>query len=42
MEIQEFIQGVSELRDGMLRIANHYLNSRDDAEDAVQDSLLKL
>lgn len=42
MEIRDFIQGVDELRSHLLRQARHYLDSADDAEDAVQESLLKL
>lgn len=42
MEIQEFIQNANALRGDMLRQARHYLDSPDDAEDAVQETLVRL
>ncbi|MGN0052750.1 MAG: RNA polymerase sigma factor [Bacteroides sp.] len=42
MEIHEFIQGAERLRNDLLRQAAHYLTDADDAEDAVQETLLRL
>lgn len=42
MDIQEFIHGVEDLRSNLLKQARHYLNDADDAEDAVQETLVKL
>ena len=42
MEIQEFTNSVETLRDGLLKQAMHYLGNVSDAEDAVQETLLKL
>lgn len=42
MEIQEFVNGAESLRDGLLKQAMHYLGNGSDAEDAVQETLLKL
>lgn len=42
METQEFINSVESLRGDMLRQARRYLHDTDDAEDAVQESLVKL
>ena len=42
MEIQEFVNGAESLRDGLLKQAMHYLGDGSDAEDAVQETLLKL
>ena len=42
MEIQEFVNGAERLRDGLLKQAMHYLGNGSDAEDAVQETLLKL
>lgn len=42
MEIQEFIQVAERLRSDLLRQAGHYLECADDAEDAVQETLVKL
>lgn len=42
MDIQEFIHGVEGLRSNLLKQARHYLNDADDAEDAVQETLVKL
>lgn len=42
MEIETFIQSVAHLREDLLRQATHYLGNADDAEDAVQETLLKL
>lgn len=42
MEIQEFIHCVERLRDDLLQQANHYLDNSEDAEDAVQETLVKL
>lgn len=42
MEIQEFIQGAERLRSDLLRQAKSYLANADDAEDAVQETLVRL
>lgn len=42
MEKQEFVNGTERLRDGLLKQAMHYLGDGSDAEDAVQETLLKL
>lgn len=42
MEIHEFIQGAERLRNDLLSQAAHYLTDADDAEDAVQETLLRL
>lgn len=42
MEIQEFIHSVERLRSDLLRQAMHYMDSTEDAEDAVQETLVKL
>ena len=42
MEKQEFVNGAERLRDGLLKQAMHYLGNGSDAEDAVQETLLKL
>lgn len=42
MEIQEFIHSVERLRGDLLRQARRLLESEDDAEDAVQETLVKL
>ena len=42
MEIQEFIHSVERLRGDLLRQARRLLNSEEDAEDAVQETLVKL
>ena len=42
MEIQEFVNGAESLRYGLLKQAMHYLKDGSDAEDAVQETLLKL
>lgn len=42
MEIQEFIHSVEKLRANLLRQAKHVLHNEDDAEDAVQETLVKL
>lgn len=42
MELQEFINGVERMRSDLLQQATHYLNNPDDAEDAVQETLVKL
>lgn len=42
MEIQEFIDGVDEVRGCLLKQAMHYMGNSSDAEDAVQETLLKL
>lgn len=42
MGTQEFIKSVSSQRDGLFRQAMHYLGNASDAEDAVQETLLKL
>ena len=42
MEIQEFIDSVGKLRGDLLQQAEHYLDDADDAEDAVQETLVKL
>lgn len=42
MEIQEFIHHAEGLRSYLLRQARHYLENPDDAEDAVQETLVKL
>ena len=42
MEISEFELFVTRKRSGMLAVARKILYSEDDAEDAVQDALLKL
>lgn len=42
MEIQEFIHSVERLRGNLLQQAIHYLDSAEDAEDAVQETLVKL
>lgn len=42
MEIQEFIHSVEKLRGDLLRQARRLLDSEDDAEDAVQETLMKL
>ncbi|MGN0310281.1 MAG: RNA polymerase sigma factor, partial [Bacteroides sp.] len=42
MEKQEFIQGAERLRSQLLRQARSYLNGADDAEDIVQETLLRL
>lgn len=42
MERQAFIHGVERLRSDLLRQARHYLGSTDDAEDVVQETLVKL
>lgn len=42
MEIQEFIQGAERLRSQLLRQARSYLTDADDAEDVVQETLLRL
>lgn len=42
MEIQEFIHSAEGLRSDLLRQAKHYLDNLDDAEDAVQETLVKL
>lgn len=42
MEIQEFIHQTEGLRSYLLQYARHYLKNPDDAEDAVQETLVKL
>lgn len=42
MQLQQFIHSVEVLRSSILQQAKHYLDSPDDAEDAVQEVLLKL
>lgn len=42
MEQESFIAGVEKMRGDLLRQAMHYLDNLDDAEDAVQDTLVKL
>ncbi|MDO4209380.1 MAG: sigma-70 family RNA polymerase sigma factor [bacterium] len=42
MNTQEFIESVESLRGDMLQQARRYLHDTDDAEDAVQESLVKL
>ncbi len=42
MEIHEFIQGAERLRSELLRQARSYLTDADDAEDVVQETLLRL
>lgn len=42
MDKQEFIQGVESLRGELLRQAMQYLDRPQDAEDAVQETLVKL
>lgn len=42
MEIHEFIHSVERLRGDLLRQARRLLDSEDDAEDAVQETLIKL
>lgn len=42
MEIYEFIHSVERLRGDLLRQARRLLDSEDDAEDAVQETLMKL
>ena len=42
MEIHEFIHSVERLRGDLLRQARRLLDSEDDAEDAVQETLMKL
>lgn len=42
MEIQEFIHQTEGLRSYLLQYALHYLKNPDDAEDAVQETLVKL
>lgn len=42
MEIHEFIQGAERLRSELLRQARSYLTDTDDAEDVVQETLLRL
>ncbi len=42
MEIHEFIHSVERLRGDLLRQARRLLESEDDAEDAVQETLVKL
>ncbi|MGM9713302.1 MAG: RNA polymerase sigma factor [Prevotella sp.] len=42
MNTQEFIESVESLRGGMLQQARRYLHDTDDAEDAVQETLVKL
>ncbi len=42
MELREFTYCVEDLRSNLLKQAMHYLNDADDAEDAVQDTLVKL
>lgn len=42
MEIHEFIHSVERLRGDLLREARRLLDSEDDAEDAVQETLMKL
>lgn len=42
MEIQEFIHTVERLRGDLLLQARHLLDSEEDAEDAVQETLVKL
>lgn len=42
MEIQEFVNSAESLRAVLLRQAKHYLGDGSDAEDAVQETLLKL
>ncbi len=42
MEIQEFIHSVERLRGDLLRQARHLLGSEEDAEDSVQETLVKL
>lgn len=39
---EQYIQEVQRLRSQMVSIATHYLQNRDDAEDAVQNTLLRL
>ncbi len=42
MNIKEFAHNVELLREKLLAQAEHYLGNRDDAEDVVQESLVKL
>lgn len=42
MEIQEFIHSAMRLRGNLLRQARRYLDDEGDAEDAVQETLVKL
>lgn len=42
MEIQEFIETAESYRGHLLRQARHYLHDADSAEDAVQETLVKL
>ena len=42
MEIHEFIHSVERLRGDLLRQARRLLDSEDDAEDAVQETLTEL
>ena len=42
MEIHEFIHSVERLRGDLLRQARRLLDSEDDTEDAVQETLMKL
>lgn len=42
MEIHEFVHSVERLRGDLLRQARRLLDSEDDAEDAVQETLMKL
>lgn len=42
MQLQEFIHNVERLRDNILGQARHYIVDADDAEDVVQEVLLKL
>ena len=42
MEIQEFIDSAGKLRGDLLQQAEHYFDDADDAEDAVQETLVKL
>ena len=42
MEIHEFIHSAERLRGDLLRQARRLLDSEDDAEDAVQETLMKL
>lgn len=42
MDAQEFIYGVEKLRKDLFQQARHYVDNAEDAEDAVQETLLKL
>ncbi len=42
MEIQEFIHSVEKIRSDLLRQARRFLDNPEDAEDAVQETLVKL